>query len=70
MQKRISYFVGLLITLFLGSSLVIGGDSGICPDPHQGYVAPDVFQEEAVPMETKTLVPRNQVLLEIATGTW
>jgi len=70
MQRRVTCFLGLLILLFLGSTSVLGVESNFCPDLFRGdQTVLDLPQEEVYTPE-KGLVPRNQVLLEIATGTW
>jgi len=70
-KKRTFYLFGLLIILFLGSSIVLGGDAGYCPDPFsQDKVILDQPQEEVLTLGTNFSISRNQVLLEIATGTW
>jgi hypothetical protein len=68
-KKRTFYLFGLLIILFLGSSIVLGGDAGYCPDPFSKVIL-DQPQEEVLTLETNFSIPRNQVLLEIITATW
>lgn len=70
MQKRTCYVLGLLIVLFLGSSIVLGGDSGVCPLPSRNNQAVLSPSGEAVtaPAENPT-VPRNCVLLELFAST-
>jgi hypothetical protein len=72
MQKRTSYFLGFLIILFFGSSIVLGGDSGVCPLPStsdQTILSSPAEQPGIDPVENFT-VPRNCVLLELFAGTW
>lgn len=65
MQKRTSYLFGLLIILFLGSSIVLGGDAGICPiHSNESRTILDLPQEEILTPRQNYSVPRNQVLLE------
>jgi len=79
MQKRTFYFFGLLIILLFGSSMVLGAESNFCPDPSsKGQTILDLPQvenpavggEEILVSGKSASVKRNQVLLEIATGTW
>lgn len=66
MQKKISSVLGLLIVLFLGSSIVLGGDSGVCFIPSTSNHAVLSSPGEAVPAPAENpTVPRNQVLLEL-----
>jgi hypothetical protein len=79
MQKRTFYFFGLLIILLFGSSMVLGAESNFCPDPSsKGQTVLDLPQvenpavggEEILVSGKSVSVKRNQVLLEIAEGTW
>jgi hypothetical protein len=71
MQKRTSYFLGFLIILFLGSSIVLGGDSGVCPLPSTSdqTVLSSPAEPDIDPIENFT-IQRNCVLLELFAGTW
>ncbi|MFQ6002130.1 MAG: hypothetical protein ACE5KJ_00100 [Candidatus Zixiibacteriota bacterium] len=71
MQKRMLYVLSLLIISFLGSSIVLGGDAGICPAPSaKDQTVLDSPTEPVIIPAGKGSVPRNQVLLEIVTATW
>jgi len=79
MQKRMFYFFGLLIILLFGVSMVLGAESNFCPDPSsKGQTVLDLPQvenpavggEEILVSGKSASVKRNQVLLEIAEGTW
>ena len=66
MQKRMFYVLGLLMVLFLGSSVVLGGDAGVCPiHSTDGKAILDLPQEEVLTSKGNYSVPRNQVLLEM-----
>jgi hypothetical protein len=71
MQKRTFYLLGFFIILLLGSNMVLWAESNFCPDPFsEGKIVLDSPQEEIpVPLNSPS-VPRNQVLLELGTGTW
>jgi len=71
MQKRTFYLLGLFIILLLGSNIVLWAESNFCPDPFgEGKTVLDSPQEEISISVNSALAPRNQVLLEIGTGTW
>jgi hypothetical protein len=71
MQRRASYVLGFLFVLFLGSSIVLGGDSGVCLIPSTSNHAILSSPGEAVPAPAENpTVPRNQVLLELFAATW
>ncbi len=67
MQRIMLHVLGILIILFLGSSIVPGVDAGVCPvDPADNNAVVDLPQEEAPPSGKGTYyVDRNQVLLEV-----
>ncbi len=70
MQKRSSCILGLLVILFLGSSIVLGGDSGVCLIPSTNDHTVLSPPEETVPAPTENpTVPRNCVLLELFAST-
>lgn len=71
MQKITSCISGLLVILFFASSIVLGEDSGSCPIglPNNQTVLNSPV-EPVVGWASNLSVPRNQVLLEIFTGTW
>jgi hypothetical protein len=71
MQKRTFYLLGLLIILFFGSSIVLGGDAGVCPVPSpQMQTTLDLPQPEGgSALEQAGSVPRNCVLLELFAST-
>ena len=71
MQKRVLFAVGFLIILVFGSGVTLGTDLNVCPIILDGDKAVvDLPQEKVLAPEKNYSVPRNQVLLEIATATW
>jgi hypothetical protein len=71
MRKRTSCVLGFLIVFVFGLSTVLWADSGFCPIPSAEYEAiSDLPQEEVGALRENYSIPRNQVLLEIGTGTW
>jgi hypothetical protein len=72
MQKRTFYLLGFLMILFFGSSIVLGGDAGVCPVPYsQMQTTLDLPQPEGgAALEQAATVPRNCVLVELFDGTW
>ena len=72
MQRRITFWLGFLLVLFWGWSDIAWSGSNVCPvRTTQGKTTLDSSEKEEIPAEGKIYsVPRNQVLLEIATGTW
>ena len=72
MQKKVSYRLGLFMVLWSVWSAVAWSGSNICPvHTTQSKTTLDSSKKEEIPAEGKIYsVPRNQVLLEIATGTW
>lgn len=70
MQKKTFYLMGFLAILFLGSSIVLGGDSGVCPLPSTNNHAILSSPGEIVPAPAENpTVPRNCVLLELFAST-
>ena len=71
MQKRTLYMLGVIIILVFGSSIVLGGDSGVCPLPSTSDQTILSSPAEPIidPIENFT-IPRNCVLLELFAGTW
>jgi hypothetical protein len=78
MQKRTFCFFGLLVILLFGSSRV-GAESNFCPDPSgKGQTVldlplgenPALGGKEILVSEKSASIKRNQVLLEVAEGTW
>jgi hypothetical protein len=66
MQKRMFYVLGLLMVLFLGSSVVLGGNVDVCPvHSTEGKAILDLRQEEVLTSKGNYSVPRNRVLLEM-----
>ena len=66
MQKRTAYFLGFLMVLFFGSSIVVLADSGVCPlHPTDKDVVLDVPQEEVLTAGENLAAVRSQVLLEV-----
>lgn len=71
MQKRVLFAVGFLIILVFASGVTLGTDSNFCPIILDGdKTAVDLAQEKVLAPEKNYSVPRDQVLLEIATATW
>lgn len=70
MSKRTCYLLGILILLVFGSSVAFGIDTKVCPvGSTEGQTVLDLPQKETPVPENSASVPRNQVLLEIATST-
>jgi hypothetical protein len=71
MKKKTFYLLGLLTILFLGSTIVLGGDSGVCliPSANNQTILSSPAEPFTAPAENFT-VPRNQVLLELFAATW
>ena len=72
MKKRTFYLLGILIILFFGSSIVLGGDSSVCPvqSPPMQTTLDLPQQEEGAALEQAASIQRNCVLLELFAGTW
>jgi len=70
-QKRLSYIVGLVIILLFGSSIISLADSDLFPiGSEDSEDAADMTRKEVLTARKSHSLPRNQVLLEIATATW
>jgi hypothetical protein len=67
MQRMMLNILGILIILFLGSSIVPAVDAGVCPvDPADKSAVVDLPREEVLPAgKGHTFVDRDQVLLEV-----
>jgi hypothetical protein len=71
MQKRVLFAVGFMIILIFASGVTLGIDSNFCPIILDGNkTAVDSPEAKILAPEKNYSVPRNQVLLEIATATW
>ena len=71
MRNRPFYGLGLLIVLFYGWLAYAGASSDpYTTNPAQSKSVVNYLQKETPASTTNHLVPRNQVLLEITTGTW
>ena len=71
MEKRRPYAPIFLALLLFGSSLLLGADSDLSPvDSTEDEGVETWFEEQASTVSNTLFVPRNQVLLEINTGTW
>jgi hypothetical protein len=71
MQKEVSSGLELLIVLLFGLSINAWAGSNFCPihfTPSKAIL--DLPQKEVFTPGTNYSIPRNQVLLEISTGTW
>ena len=71
MQKRVLFAVGFLIILVFAAGATLGTDANFCPIILDGdKTAVDSPGAKVLAPENNYSVPRNQVLLEIATATW
>lgn len=71
MQKRISRRLTLLIFLFFSLSINAWSVSNFCVfQSDQDKTIQDLSEEEFIEPEAEYSIPRDQVLLEIFTGTW
>jgi len=70
-QNRTINIMGLLIILISGSGIIVWADSEI-PSVHStdDLDGADMTQDEVFRSGISYSIPRDQVLLEIATGTW
>ncbi len=70
-QNRITNIMGLLIILISGSGIILWPDSDIASvDSTYDLDVAHMTQYEVFRSRTSYSIPRDQVLLEIATGTW
>ncbi|MGB2697487.1 MAG: hypothetical protein WBD28_06455 [Candidatus Zixiibacteriota bacterium] len=71
MQKKMTYVLIFVIVLLLGASTVLWSDSTFCPiQPAGDKDAVDLPQKRISGTGKAYSVPRNQVLVEMATATW
>jgi len=71
MQKKVSYGLVLMIVLLSGFSINVWSGSNFCPvHSTQAETMMALPQKENRLPKTSYSIPRNQVLLEIITGTW
>jgi hypothetical protein len=71
MKRRTLYLLGLLVMFCFGSSTALGADLSLCPIHSTNNKAVlDLPQGKIFTPGKNYSVPRNQVLLEIGTGTW
>ncbi len=71
MKERVCFSLVLLIVLVFAFSITMGTDLNYCPIPAEmDKVAVELPQVKVLTPEKSYSVPRDQVLLETATGTW
>ena len=71
MQKKTPYILIFVIVFLLGASPVLWSDSNFCPVQTAGDKATvDSPQKKILNTGEVYSIPRNQVLVEMATATW
>jgi hypothetical protein len=71
MQRKTPYVLIFVIVLLLGASMVLWADSNFCPIQPAGDKAfVDLPQKKVLSTEEVYSIPRDQVLVEMATATW
>jgi len=71
MKERVCFSLVLLLVLVFASSVTMGTDLNYCPiPPEMDKAAVDMPQAKVLAPEKSYSVPRDQVLLETATGVW
>ena len=71
MQKKMAFVLIFVIVLLLGASTVLRADSTFCPiQPAGDNDFVDLPQKNISATGKAYSVPRNQVLVEMATATW
>lgn len=71
MQKKTPYVLIVVIVLLLGASTVLWSDSNICPIQLTGDKTFEDLPQNMILSTGKVYsIPRDQVLVEMATATW
>jgi len=71
MQKKTPYVLIVVIVLLFGASTVLWSDSNFCPIQLAGDKAfEDLPQNKVLSTGEVYSIPRDQVLVEMATATW